>query len=109
MFFQRLCEKRLAWDGKLDEQLGGEWFALLNSLVYAKPVRISIWYLKLDGMKGEATSVSLHGFCDASTEVYAAVVYLRVETAAEVHPSFVTFKVRVAPLARQSIPRLVLP
>ena len=72
--------------------------------IITPPVRISRWYL--DGMEGEATSVSLRGFCHASTEAYAVVVYLRVETTEEVHLSFVTSRTRVAPLVRQTVPRL---
>ena len=53
-------------------------------------------------------SVSLHGFCEASTAAYAAVVHLRVKTTEEVHLSFVTSETRVPPLVRQTISRLEL-
>ena len=51
---------------------------------------------------------SLQGFCDASVNAYAAVVYLRIETAEDVQLKFVTSKTRVAPLVKQTIPRLEL-
>ena len=50
----------------------------------------------------------LQGFCDASVNAYAAVVYLKIETADETYLKFVTSKTRVAPLVEQTIPRLEL-
>ena len=54
-------------------------------------------------------STQLHGFCDASENAYAGVVYLRMTDAVgQVHLSLVTSKTRVAPLKRLTIPRLEL-
>ena len=51
----------------------------------------------------------LHGFCDASEQAYAGVVYLRmVDTKGDVHTSLVPAKTRVASIKRLSIPRLEL-
>lgn len=53
--------------------------------------------------------ISLHTFADASSEAYAAVTYLRYrKTDGTFATSFVTSKVRVAPLTATSIPRLEL-
>lgn len=60
-----------------------------------------------DGCR-EAESFHLHGFCDASTKAYAAVVYLVKETATSITVSFVVAKTRVAPIQSQTIPRLEL-
>ena len=57
---------------------------------------------------GQVRSASLQGFCDASVNAYAAVVYLKIETADETYLKFVTSKTRVAPLVEQTIPRLQL-
>ena len=52
-------------------------------------------------------SVQLHGFSDASKKAYSGVVYLRVEDLnGVVHTSLVMSKTRVAPINRQTIPRL---
>lgn len=58
-----------------------------------------------DGVDGDIISYSLCGFCDASIGAYAAVVYLVIQTDTV---KFVTSKTRVAPLQRQTIPRLEL-
>ena len=44
-------------------------------------------------------------FCDASLGAYAAVVYVRIETVSGTSVSFVA---RVAPVSKQTIPRLEL-
>ena len=50
-----------------------------------------------------------HGFCDASTHAYAAIVYLLFfYTDGTVEVEFVTTKTRVAPIKGQTIPRLEL-
>ncbi|GFW99952.1 integrase catalytic domain-containing protein [Trichonephila clavipes] len=50
------------------------------------------------------SDIILHGFCDASTKAYAAVVYLKSKQ--EIH--LVSAKTRVAPIKQLTIPRLEL-
>ena len=51
----------------------------------------------------------LHGFSDASNKAFAAVVYLRTEHAnGDIEINLVASKTQVAPIKRQSIPRLEL-
>lgn len=57
---------------------------------------------------GEATTLTLSGFCGASTQAYAAVIYLVLRSEVDVKAQFVVAKTRVAPLQPQSIPRLEL-
>ena len=55
--------------------------------------------------------VGLIGFCDASEKGYSAVVYFRVKYAGEnenVRTNFIAAKTRIAPVKKQSIPRLEL-
>ena len=54
-------------------------------------------------------STQLHGFCDASIQAYAAVIYIR-DTYTDQAPScvLVTAKTRVTPVKQLSIPRLEL-
>ncbi|XP_018307115.1 uncharacterized protein [Mycetomoellerius zeteki] len=51
----------------------------------------------------------MHGFSDASTKAYAAVVYVRVETnSGEVTTALLISKTRVAPTKQLTVPRLEL-
>lgn len=57
----------------------------------------------------EIHTVQLHGFCDASEDAYASVVYCRKQDShGNVHVSLVVSKTKVAPIKRQTIPRLEL-
>ena len=59
-----------------------------------------------EGVEEVVTSYSLHGFGDAFEKAYCAVVYLVIEASSGYFPVLLTSKTRVAPLSRQSIPRL---
>ena len=75
MFFQELCVSKVGWDEPLTGQLLAKWNTLLSGF---KGVVTSIprWYF---GSADKSSSVcSLHGFCDASSGAYAAVVYIKV-------------------------------
>ena len=78
----------------------------LKGLKDAQPVRVPRCFFS--GVKGKVLSTSLQGFCDTSVNTYAAVMYLRIETAEETYLKFVTSKTRVAPLVEQTIPQLDL-
>jgi hypothetical protein len=55
------------------------------------------------------TCQQIHGFSDASGKAYAAVVYLRTEYEDHhVETNVIASKTRVAPIRKQSIPRLEL-
>ncbi|XP_011877984.1 PREDICTED: uncharacterized protein LOC105567609 [Vollenhovia emeryi] len=57
----------------------------------------------------DAAQCELHGFADASTVAYAAVVYLRVTTpAGETTTTMLAGKSKVAPIKSMTIPRLEL-
>ncbi|GBM59031.1 hypothetical protein AVEN_7414-1 [Araneus ventricosus] len=76
---------------------------LLHTIVDIKLPR----YLK--NVYSESVIVQLHGFCDASSKAYAAVIYIRVLTnTGEIFVTFVAAKTRVAPLKQLTIPRLEL-
>jgi hypothetical protein len=70
------------------------------------PIKIPRCYF--NRVAAEEYTASLEGFCDASVRVYAAVVYLKIETKDGVQLNLVVSNTRVAPLTKQSIPRLEL-
>ena len=79
LLFQRLCVKKIDWDQPLGDSCLNEWNSLVHDL--QAEVLISIPRCYLHDIEGIPTSITLCGFCDASTKVYAAVVYLRFEAA----------------------------
>jgi len=105
MFFQELCVRKVEWDEPLTGQLLSKWNVLISGFtgIVTSIPRCYFWSVS------DATSrCSLHGFCDASLGAYAAVVYMKTETASGSSTSFVASKTRVAPLSNQTIPRLEL-
>ncbi|XP_076383133.1 uncharacterized protein LOC143260696 [Megalopta genalis] len=71
---------------------------LLNNVRFQRKVIIS-----------SATTLELHGFCDASEKAYGACVYIRsCNTDGDTLVELFASKSRVAPLKTQSIPRLEL-
>ena len=83
-----------------------EWGDLVTDLAEGHPISILRSYFS--DVDGRPTSVSLCGFCDASTRAYAAVVYRLARTGTQTLVRFVAAKTRVAPLQSQTIPRLEL-
>ncbi|XP_065182497.1 uncharacterized protein LOC135813325 [Sycon ciliatum] len=104
IFLQQLHVAGLDWDSPLSIEQEREWASLMSALQRAAPVRMPRCYFS--GATADA-KVSLHGFCDASQAAFASVVYLRIE-AATVSIQFAMAKTRVAPTAKQTIPRLEL-
>ena len=84
------------------EELLREWRSLLTDLKEATPISIPRSYDYR--VEGTPSSYTLCGFCDASTQAYAAVIELDVNTEVK----FLVSKTRVALLQPQTIPRLEL-
>ena len=91
----------MEWDDALQGGLLSQWKLILTELETLNNIRIDRCYFTT-----QATPVDfqLHGFCDASIDAYAAVVYLRV--AYSDSSVTTTSKTRVTPLKVQTIPRL---
>ncbi|UYV74622.1 hypothetical protein LAZ67_12000313, partial [Cordylochernes scorpioides] len=95
----------LAWDDELDRHYKDE---------------LSLWFDDLQLHKGMAIPRNfnplmvpqkdwqIHTFVDASSEAYAAVVFLRTRVGDKVEVHMMAAKSRVAPLKRPTIPRLEL-
>ncbi len=107
MLFQDLCIDGTNWDDPLVGNLLHSWNQIINDLYAMKTIRVSRCYFSY--ANHGSLSYELHGFCDASSKAYAAVVYLRtVHRNRKIEVSLVASKTRVAPTKRQSIPRLEL-
>ena len=106
ILFQELCSETSGWDEPLTIDLKAKWKSILTELILLNDVRIRRCYFQ---SSGEPSSIQLHGFSDASKAAYAAVLYLRsVYENGHVEVGLVASKGRVAPVKKQSIPRLEL-
>jgi len=106
ILFQELCKAKKDWDEPLEGCCKSVWQRLVTQLQGVKPLNLPRCYYA--GTEGEVIASELHGFCDASAKAYGAVVFLRIVTTCASYVRFVSSKTRVAPLSKQTIPRLEL-
>ena len=106
VLFQLLCNENVEWDDKLSDEHLKKWNLLISDLQSLNNVCVPRCYF---GIKDKVLSVQLHCFCDASEKAYAAATYLRSKyESGLVDVNLIAAKTRVAPLKKQSIPRLEL-
>jgi len=98
VFLQELCKVK---DDQLPSALLDKWKELLSRF---KGTVITLPRFYFDS-EDKQDSYVLYEFCDASTDVYAAVVYLRTGVEST---CFIASKTRVSPLNQQTTPRLEL-
>ncbi|KAH8313484.1 hypothetical protein KR067_006894 [Drosophila pandora] len=103
ILFQKLWLLNLNWDDELPSKLADNWLkwrADLDNLHKLQIPRL---------VKSDTQKIELHGFSDASTKAYSAVVYSRVvNDDGTISVAILAAKTRVAPLKQQSLPRLEL-
>ncbi|XP_045541516.1 uncharacterized protein LOC123723018 [Papilio machaon] len=105
IFIQKLWISGLDWDDELSAELLAEWQFYRCELQKLNEFRIPRWLER----KNNDQTVELHGFSDASSVAYAAVVYMRViDSEGQIKCNLVTAKTKVAPIKQVSIPRLEL-
>ncbi|KAK2546895.1 hypothetical protein P5673_033374 [Acropora cervicornis] len=76
--FQDLCKLKIGWDKPLDEELTLRYSSWLSDLLKVKCIPIERRYVP--NSEQNVISLQIHGFGDSSEVVYAAVVYLSIET-----------------------------
>jgi hypothetical protein len=102
ILFQELCLDKVNWDASLQGNLLQRWKLLLDEIKCLSSVRIPRCYFQ-----SSPTQIEIHGFSDASHSAYTAVVYMRsLFQDGRVEVRLVASKSRVAPLKKQTIPRL---
>ncbi|XP_029164752.1 uncharacterized protein LOC114935963 [Nylanderia fulva] len=105
IFLQRLWQSQLDWDDQFPPDLADEWEVIRASLLSLDGLQFDRWVRR----GSDTTACELHGFADASSQAYAAVVYLRLlSISGEVTSMLLVGKSRVAPVKSLSIPRLEL-
>ncbi|XP_070075755.1 uncharacterized protein [Drosophila takahashii] len=103
ILFQKLWLLNLDWDDPLSTKLADNWLKWRADLDTLQKFRLPRF------VANDPDNIELHGFSDASTKAYAAVVYSRVTNEdGSISVSIVAAKTRVAPLKQQSLPRLEL-
>lgn len=102
--FQLLCKENLDWDEEVPNHIRDSWVRFVKVVEEVKEIKVDRFVLSTERLKG----VELHGFCDSSSEVYSAVVYLRVETDNRIQVHLLSSKTKVAPMKKLTIPRLEL-
>ena len=105
IFIQKLWLSGIGWDDELPPNLIKEWLTYRSDLLQLSRFNMTRWV----DTRATDSSMELHGFCDASSVAFAAVVYLRnVDADGVVHVNLITAKTKVAPIKQVSIPRLEL-
>ena len=106
ILFQELCKQKVDWDEDLSGELLHVFKSFKSELCTLTNISIPRCYFHPTQLP---LTVQLHGFSDASQNAYGAVVFLRTTYQdGSVIVSQVASKSKVAPMKKQSIPRLEL-
>ncbi len=104
IILQDTWRRQLKWDKPLPEHLQSTWTSWTQELSLLKEHPIPRRYFT-----GSVMFLSLHGFSDASTLAYGAVVYLRaVQEDGSSHTALVTAKARVLPVCHITVSKAEL-
>jgi len=104
-FMQQLWRLKFAWDDDIPEQPLSQWEMLYENLSSLHDLQLPRWIQ----CGSDTRQCELHGFADASSVAYAAVVYIRVTSlSGEVTTALLAGKSKVAPIKPMTIPRLEL-
>ena len=97
-----MWEPGIDWDQEVPEHIVEEWLRWRTELKLLSQKHINRYYFPKNIL---IKDLQLHGFCDASENVFASVVYLRMtDSLGKVHISLVMAKTKVAPIIRLTIP-----
>ncbi|XP_062711976.1 uncharacterized protein LOC115267455 [Aedes albopictus] len=107
IIIQHLWRSKCDWDEEIDPNSWELWKRWTSLLPEVEAIRIPRCYLG-DARSIEVNSLELHIFTDASEHGYGCVAYLRAVIDGNVHCSLMMSRAKVAPVKRQSIPRLEL-
>ncbi|XP_055907234.1 uncharacterized protein LOC129942362 [Eupeodes corollae] len=103
ILLQELWRKQINWDEEVPDSLSQQWNNIRNELHIVENFAIPRIMLQ------NKNEWELHGFCDASLDAYAAVVYCRnIKPNNSISVTLVAAKSKVAPLKVLPLPRLEL-
>ena len=102
--FQMLGKDKLDWDAKIPNKIKKVWDDAIQAVDKIRSLRLPRYVLF-----NSFDLIELHGFCDASKNVYCAVIYFRIfMKTGGIRCSYLCSKSKVAPIKPTSIPRLEL-
>ena len=106
LLFQKICSTKQGWDSLLEADVDLQWKQWLQEISRLKLAIPRCIFNSSETVE----QVALHGFSDASSESYAAAVYIRIRySSGKVECFLLMAKSRIVPKANpQSIPRLEL-
>ena len=109
ILFQDVCLEKLDWDDYLTGDSLKLWLKIMESFKTMLNVLIINRQYCFYDVNDPFVSVQLHGFCDASLRAYGCCIYLRFERKSGfIEVALVSSKSKVAPLRKETIPRLEL-
>lgn len=101
---QKLWTLKLDWDEPVPDFINHEWRKINKAFKAIEEISLNRWIHLKPGVE-----IELHGFCDASEDAYAALVYSKVITrTGEILVNLLASKTKLAPLKKQTIPKLEL-
>lgn len=102
---QRIWVSKINWDDKLPLDLSKKWDNFSKNIPQLSTLAIPRWLFSPKVI----AEIQLHGFSDASLQVYSVCVYVRViYSESSLSSNLLCSKSRIAPLKTVSLPRLEL-
>ena len=106
ILFRDLCTDKFEWDELLQGEVLSKWNTISAEFSSISCLKVPRCYYSF---KSTPIRFQLHGFSDASSLAYGAVLYLKtIYTDGSVTVRIVAAKTRVSPVKSQTIPRLEL-
>ncbi|GFW54359.1 integrase catalytic domain-containing protein [Trichonephila clavipes] len=102
IILQDLWKAGLDWDDEISSDILNRWNRFQAEISCLKQIKVPR-YVQTQNAK----HCEIHGFCDASSKAYSAVIYLRVVSDLP-HLFLMASKIRVAPVQTISLPKLEL-
>ncbi|XP_052567268.1 uncharacterized protein LOC120425751 [Culex pipiens pallens] len=107
ILIQRLWRQGCDWKDEIDDESWRLWKRWVGLLPQVEKLRIPRGYFG-STLSTEIDSLEIHIFTDASEHAYGCAAFFRAVVGGTVKCSLIMSRARVAPLKRQSIPRLEL-
>ncbi|XP_029673119.1 uncharacterized protein LOC115241495 [Formica exsecta] len=105
IFMQQLWRIKVGWDDAISEPHIAKWKEIYSRFLHLSNLRIIRWI----GRGSDTSHAEIHGFADASTNAYAACVYIKIiSSSGQITTTLLVGKSKVAPLKSLNIPRLEL-